>query len=84
MLFAALITNVVFVERLLHIQVECIFSLVKDNKFFAELDAEMSLELCRHMTYTTKKKDRVVFYKGDPGDFATATCQRLRHFVLSH
>ncbi|CDJ68164.1 cyclic nucleotide-binding domain containing protein, putative [Eimeria necatrix] len=48
--------------------VECIFSLVKDNKFFAELDAEMSLELCRHMTYTTKKKDRVVFYKGDPAD----------------
>ncbi|CDI84635.1 cyclic nucleotide-binding domain containing protein, putative [Eimeria praecox] len=48
--------------------VECIFDLVRDNKFFAELDAEMSLELCRHMTYTTLKKDRVVFYKGDPAD----------------
>lgn len=49
-------------------QVECIFDLVRDNKFFAELDAEMSLELCRHMTYTTLKRDRVVFYKGDPGE----------------
>ncbi|CDJ50809.1 cyclic nucleotide-binding domain containing protein, putative [Eimeria brunetti] len=48
--------------------VECIFDLVRDNKFFAELDAEMSLELCRHMTYTTLKQDRVVFYKGDPAD----------------
>ncbi|KAL8274609.1 hypothetical protein Esti_001512 [Eimeria stiedai] len=47
--------------------VECIFELVRDNKFFAELDAEMSLELCRHMTYTTMKADRVLFYKGDPG-----------------
>lgn len=48
-------------------QVECIFDLVRDNKFFADLDGEMSLELCRHMTYTTLKQDRVVFYKGDPG-----------------
>ncbi|KAL8440527.1 hypothetical protein Efla_003198 [Eimeria flavescens] len=47
--------------------VECIFELVRDNKFFAELDAEVSLELCRHMTYTTMKADRVLFYKGDPG-----------------
>ncbi|XP_026190237.1 uncharacterized protein LOC34620722 [Cyclospora cayetanensis] len=48
--------------------VECIFQLVKDNKFFSELEAEMSLELCRHMTYTTMKADRVLFYKGDPAD----------------
>lgn len=59
-------------------QVKCIFELVRDNKFFAELDAEMSLELCRHMTYTTMKADRVLFYKGDPGKFPSP---KKEHFL---
>ncbi|PFH35529.1 cyclic nucleotide-binding domain-containing protein [Besnoitia besnoiti] len=42
--------------------------LAKGNKFFEELDADVSFELCRQMTYLEVEANRVIFHKGDAAD----------------